>query len=114
MCVGGRYIQGEDTHTYLPRTVIIYDDNLSYRSLSRAKRNIYIFFFYLFLKERSLVKRGCSLSGLGAFKQHFLNEIHPEQFAFRLHEAFWDLRLTESFNEDHDAAPFSSLEEMLA
>ncbi len=74
--------------------VIIYDDNKSYRSLSRAKRNIYIFFFYLFLKERSLVIRECPLSGLGAFKQHFFNEIHPEQFALSLHEAFWELRIT--------------------
>ncbi len=30
------------------RPVIIYDDNLSYRSLSQVKRNIYIFFFFLF------------------------------------------------------------------
>ena len=41
-----------------------------------------------------MVKRGCSLSGLGAFKQHFLNEIYPEQFALRLHEALWDPRIT--------------------
>jgi hypothetical protein len=46
--------------------VIIYDDNLSYRNLSLTKRNIYI----------------------------YLNETHPEQFALRLHEAFWDLRIT--------------------
>jgi hypothetical protein len=63
--------------------VIIYDDNLSCRSLSQAKRKIYLFSFISFLKERSMVKRGCSLSGLGAFKQHFLNEIYPEQFALR-------------------------------
>ena len=41
-----------------------------------------------------MVKRGCSLSGLGAFKQHFFNEIDPEQFAVRLHETFWDLSFT--------------------
>ena len=61
--------------------------------LSSEKRYIY-FSFISFLKERSMVKRGCSLSGLGAFKQHFWNEIDPEQFALRLHEAFWDLRST--------------------
>jgi hypothetical protein len=33
--------------------VIIYDDNLSCRSLSQAKRKI-LFFFYLFSKERPL------------------------------------------------------------
>ncbi len=33
--------------------VIIYDDNLSCRCLSQAKRKI-LFFFYLFLKERPL------------------------------------------------------------
>ena len=68
--------------------VIIYDDNLSCRNLSQAKRKIYLFSFISFLKERSMVKRGCSLSGLGAFKQHFLNEIYLEQFAVHLHEAF--------------------------
>ena len=31
--------------------VIIYDDNISYRSLSQAKRNIYIYSFYLFRKK---------------------------------------------------------------
>jgi hypothetical protein len=74
--------------------VIIYDDNLSCRSLSQAKKKIYLFSFISFLKERSMVKRGCSLSGLGAFKQHFLNEIYPEQFAVRLYEAFWDPSFT--------------------
>jgi hypothetical protein len=48
--------------------VIIYDDNLSYRSLSRTKRNIYIYFW--------------------------MKRTPTEQFALRLHEAFWDLRIT--------------------
>jgi hypothetical protein len=63
------------------------------KPFSSEKKNI-SFFFYLFFKERSMVKRGCSLSGLGAFKQHFFNEIDPEQFAVRLHETFWDLSFT--------------------
>ena len=46
------------------------------KPFSSEKKNI-SFFFYLFFKERSMVKRGCSLSGLGAFKQCVLNENLP-------------------------------------
>jgi hypothetical protein len=36
--------------------VIIYDDNLTCRSLSQTKRKIYPFSFYLFLKETPLTR----------------------------------------------------------
>jgi hypothetical protein len=49
-CLSTRYLRVHTLHFLLLkhaslRRVIIYDDNLSYRSLSQAKRNIYIFLF---------------------------------------------------------------------
>jgi hypothetical protein len=73
------------------RTVIIYDDNLSCRSLSQAKRKIHIFLLSLF--ERKARKDRCHVF-CERFKTCFLNENHPEQFALLLHEDFWDLRIT--------------------
>ncbi len=71
--------------------MIIYDDNLSCRSLSQAKRKIY--FFLLSLFERKDRKDRFHVF-CERFKTCFLNENHPEQFALRLHEAFWVLRFT--------------------
>jgi hypothetical protein len=68
--------------------MIIYDDNLSCRRLSQAKRKIYI--FPLFFFERKTVAT-CFVRDL---RRGFLNENHPEQFALLMHEAFWDLRIT--------------------
>jgi hypothetical protein len=71
--------------------VIIYDDNLSCRSLSQAKRKIYIFLLSLF--ERKTRKDRCHVF-CERFKTCLLNENHTEQFALRLHEASWVIRIT--------------------
>jgi hypothetical protein len=84
-------VQKRDLQSFITnfeKLVIIYDDNLSCRSLSQAKRKIYIFLLSLF--EGKTVAT-CFVRD---FRRVFLNENHPEQFALRLHEAFWDLRIT--------------------
>ena len=73
----------------LSRCVIIYDDNLSYRSL-------YIFFFIFFflsLFERKTVATYCATC-CERFKMCLLNENLPGQFALSLHDAFWEPRIT--------------------
>ena len=72
--------------------VIIYDDNLSYRSLSQAKRKIYIFLLRLY--ETKTVATCCDATCCERFKTCFLIEVHPGQFALPLHDAFWDPRFT--------------------
>jgi hypothetical protein len=64
------------------------------KPFSSEKKNIYISFIFFWKKDRCHVF--CE-----RFKTCFLNENHPEQFALRLHEAFWVLRITCSNLESH-------------
>ena len=53
------------------------------------RKEKYIFFFYLFFERKTVAT--CFVRDL---RRGFLNENHPEQFALRLHEASWVLRIT--------------------
>jgi hypothetical protein len=69
-------------HNDCSKEVIIYDDNLLYRSLSQTKRKIYIFLLSL-LKARTLPRVFETFIG-----RVFFIENHPGVICSALHDAF--------------------------